>query len=51
MAKRQVSTDNRRLLLVFAALVVLTTVVYWRTFGHDFISHDDEQYVTANQHF
>ena len=37
-------------LLIAASLVLLTMAVFWPATGHDFVSYDDPDYVTANPH-
>ena len=46
-----IGTANRnRLALVCLALVLVTAAVYWPVHGYDFVSYDDNNYVTANPH-
>jgi Flp pilus assembly protein TadD len=40
----------RRELFIYLLLVLATVVVYWQVANHDFIHHDDTQYVSENPH-
>jgi hypothetical protein len=36
--------------LIAALLALVTMALYWPATGHDFVSYDDPDYVTANAH-
>ena len=40
----------RRELFIYLFLVLTTLAVYWQVANHDFIHHDDTQYVSENPH-
>jgi len=40
----------RRDVLVCLLLIVITLAVYWQTRNHEFVSYDDDAYVTENPH-
>jgi len=43
-------TNNKRSILVVAALFLGTLLIYWPVRHYEFINYDDTLYVSANPH-
>jgi len=50
MSKIISSPSRKHIILIYAALAVLTLAVFWQVKDHEFLTFDDDVYVTENKH-